>query len=225
MQLWSPLLIQDPMPSNSLHITWECIWDCEVLTCSCGPFCQFHFPCPPTPFALQQRVLGTVKVSNCSCGPFSLSGLHALQLCLHYYRGYLELCICLNANMVPFVSLGSHDSLDITWEVIWYCQSGNCTCVPFCWSRIPFPPTPLLLHGRVLESLKVLYLQLWSLPLVQFPIPFTPFALPQRVLGTVVVHPILLYPVNITAEGPECQGPFFCTVNAQLHLSLFLCSI
>ena len=117
--------------------------------------------------------------------------------------------MCLNADVVPFVSFGSHDSLYITWEGIWDCHDGNCTCVPFCWSRIPLPPTPFALHGSVLGTLKMLNCNYSPFCQSNFQSLSTLFALPQRVLGIVVVHPILSHPVSITAQGPEHQGPFF----------------
>lgn len=40
--------------------------------------------------------------------------------------------MCLNADVVPFVSLGSQDFLYIVCEGIWDCQGDNCCCVPFC---------------------------------------------------------------------------------------------
>lgn len=62
--------------------------------------------------------------------------------------------MCLNADVVPFVSLGSQASFYIICEGIWDCQGDNCCCVPFCCLGSCSPPTSssAALHGRVLAT-------------------------------------------------------------------------
>lgn len=124
--------------------------------------------------------------------------------------------MCLNADVVPFVSLGSQDFLYIVCEGIWDCQGDNCCCVPFCClgSCSLLLPVPSHYMEGCLTVAMVPSVSLVSIP----------FLLPLLTTeGTDYCG--ASYPLTLHLRVPNTKAPLFALFNVQWHLFLFLCSV